>query len=530
MTHATQEGSLVEHLLGEQQTLAAVDRFAQAHVDAETPLLAEHYRELIPLDRGPGEGQQLAFRVDLDKCTGCKACVTACHNLNGLAEEEAWRDVGLMITGEGNEARPQTITTACHHCETPACMLGCPSQAYEKDAITGIVRHLDDQCIGCQYCLLTCPYDAPRFDASRGIVRKCDMCTSRLREGEAPACVQGCPTSAISIEIVETGAPRSALLPSLAADLPKTELTRPTTRYVSTRAGGNAMAADAGRIRPSHGHPALGALLVLVQLSTGILLVDLLCGVVHPASARERLVLLTLAGLAAGAGLLSSIAHLGRPSQMFRAVLGWRTSWMTREILALGVYATLLSGTIGAAFLGVESTAPEWAALVAALAANVCSVQIYATTGRVWWTPRRTASAFAATTVVLGAAALVSVALLAGASDAFRVAVGSCTALSVGTIMLRRWDRFLEQPSQDLALERSRLLLTGPLRRTHEARRACIAAGLTFVLAGVITAAFGATVAAAVISLLGFAGIFIGALVDRSLFFTAEAAPSMPGL
>lgn len=530
MTHTTQEGSLVEHLLGEQQTLAAVDRFAQAHVDAETPLLADHYRELIPLDRAPGEGEQLAFRVDLDKCTGCKACVTACHNLNGLADEEAWRDVGLMIAGQGNQARPQTITTACHHCETPACMLGCPSQAYEKDPVTGIVRHLDDQCIGCQYCLLTCPYDAPRFDASLGIVRKCDMCANRLRDGEAPACVQGCPTSAISIEIIETGAPRPPLLPALDTELPSTELTRPTTRYVSNRSGGNAMAADAARIRPSHGHPALAALLVLVQLSTGILLLDLVTGLVHPGSARERLLLLTLSGLAAGAGLLSSVAHLGRPSQMFRAVLGWRTSWMTREILALGAYATLLAGTIGAAAAGAESTAPEWAALITGLAASLCSVQIYATTGRVWWTARRTALAFGATTVVLGAAALVSVALLNGDANAVRVTVACCAALSIGVVMLRQWNRFLERPSEDLGLERSRTLLVGPLRRTHEARRACFATGLGLVLLGAITAAFGALIVGATASLLGFAGVFLGALVDRSLFFTAEAAPSMPGL
>ena len=69
-------------------------------------------------------------------------------------------------------------------------MHGCPVGAYEKDALTGIVRHLDDQCIGCRYCMLTCPYEVPQYSVRKGIVRKCDMCADRLAESEAPACVQ----------------------------------------------------------------------------------------------------------------------------------------------------------------------------------------------------------------------------------------------------------------------------------------------------------------------------------------------------
>ena len=67
-------------------------------------------------------------------------------------------------------------------------MIACPVNAYEKDPITGIVKHLDDQCFGCQYCTLACPYEVPKYHAGKGIVRKCDMCSSRLEVGEAPAC------------------------------------------------------------------------------------------------------------------------------------------------------------------------------------------------------------------------------------------------------------------------------------------------------------------------------------------------------
>ena len=229
--------SLIDQLLAEQQALPAVEIFARRHVDGEIATDRAVYEERIPVARDLRPGQQLAFQVDLDACTGCKACVTACHSMNGLAEEETWRDVGLVVgpgVGQGeSDGFQQTVTTACHHCEDPACLAGCPVQAYEKDPVTGIVRHLDDQCIGCQYCVLKCPYDVPKYSAELKIVRKCDMCTGRLAVGESPACVQGCPNGAISIEIVdqvgEGGVPE--FLSGLKDSIPASAYTRPTTRY-----------------------------------------------------------------------------------------------------------------------------------------------------------------------------------------------------------------------------------------------------------------------------------------------------------
>ncbi len=85
-------------LLDEQQELSAVDQFVR-DVDSSTgPEQARFYSKLLPATP-PGPGQQLAFEVNLDNCSGCKACVTACHSLNGLDETETWRDVGLLIGG-----------------------------------------------------------------------------------------------------------------------------------------------------------------------------------------------------------------------------------------------------------------------------------------------------------------------------------------------------------------------------------------------------------------------------------------------
>ena len=164
----------IDRYLLEQQTMTAVERFSSHHDADALPVQAKYYRDLIPFDR-PQAGQQYAFEVDLDSCSGCKACVTACHNLNGLDEGESFRTVGTLFGTTTTTAATtaaastavvepwqQTVTAACHHCVDPACLSGCPVDAYEKDPFTGIVKHLDDQCIGCSYCTLMCPYDVPR--------------------------------------------------------------------------------------------------------------------------------------------------------------------------------------------------------------------------------------------------------------------------------------------------------------------------------------------------------------------------------
>ncbi|HEV3193176.1 MAG TPA: molybdopterin oxidoreductase, partial [Polyangiaceae bacterium] len=69
--------SLLDHCLREQQALTAVERFAQHHA-ASGSAHERHYRDLIPLTK-PRQDQQYAFEVELDSCTGCKACVAACH-------------------------------------------------------------------------------------------------------------------------------------------------------------------------------------------------------------------------------------------------------------------------------------------------------------------------------------------------------------------------------------------------------------------------------------------------------------------
>ncbi len=386
------EVPLLEALLAEQNRLdTAVSRFSQWHDDHEAvePLLAPHYRQLIPLSK-PGRGEQYAFEVKLDECTGCKACVTACHSLNGLDDDESWRDVGALLTRTA-PVYQQTVTTACHHCADPACANGCPVLAYEKDAATGIVRHLDDQCIGCSYCMLKCPYEVPKFNTRLGIVRKCDMCHSRLAEGEAPACVQACPNGAIGIRLVPRDpAPSSApLLPGVVPS----DYTRPTTRYLTAKPlPQEAASANAAELRIEHTHWPLVIMLVLTQAALGFFIAAAVSGATVP---------LWLGNAALHGGLLASVLHLGQPLRAWRAFLGWRKSWLSREILACSAFA-------GASTLTLVGVSPWWAVMTGT-AGVFCSIMVYVDTRRPDWSCAITSTRFGGTVFVIALTALAAI-------------------------------------------------------------------------------------------------------------------------
>ncbi|MBL9114889.1 MAG: dimethyl sulfoxide reductase anchor subunit [Verrucomicrobiaceae bacterium] len=335
--------------------------------------ISEHsggrFSHLIPLTK-PSPGEQYAFDVNLDACTGCKACVVACHTMNGLDENESWRDVFSITDTSSNLT--QTITKACHHCEDPACANGCPVLAYEKDETTGIVRHLDDQCIGCSYCMMKCPYDVPKWNVKKGIVRKCDMCQSRLSAGEAPACVQSCPNEAIRIRVVKKDADVGVLFPG-AFDR---SYTQPTSVYHTKRKD---LPSGTDQKSEAQHHGPLAWMLVLTQLSVGGILFGK-----HPLACA----------LLGALGVAISTLHLGQPLKAWRAFLGWRKSWLSREILAFGAYVPL-------AGLSVIDPRATPLALAAGIVSVICSIMVYVDTRRPQWRWQVTVPRFAATTLVM---------------------------------------------------------------------------------------------------------------------------------
>jgi Fe-S-cluster-containing dehydrogenase component/DMSO reductase anchor subunit len=488
---------LIGNLLAEQgrlQTPAARAGIAFDQIGNRESKI-ENFRSLIPLT-APAPGEQYAFEVNLDKCTGCKACVVACHSLNGLDETESWRDVGL-ITGfqKDGATYQQTVTTACHHCADPGCMNGCPVLAYEKDPDTGIVRHLDDQCIGCQYCILKCPYDVPKFNKRLGIVRKCDMCHQRLGAGEAPACVQACPTHAIRIVSVQVSAATQLQSPNsgFLAVAPDAAITQPTTRYVSEREiPADAAAADAGVARVQPAHAPLAILLTLSQLALGAQTAAMF--VTYYITNSPRLPLNVLALGLLGTALAASVAHLGRPLRAWRIFLGLRRSWLSREAVVFGAWFGALATSVF-----VKSREIEIAALAIGALGVFCSAMIYIDTRRRGWSVPAVGARFAGTVFV--AAGLALGPLAGAAAVAFKFAVERIA--------------FARGPWETRALE------SGALRFAFRMRNLLGATGVLLLAA----AAFGETGAWA----LGAAFIVAGEFAERILFFRAIDGSKMPG-
>jgi len=516
---------LLAELLGEQQRLQTpVSRFSAEYDAGTTTAFAP---QLIPFS-APLPGQQYAFEVELDSCTGCKACVSACHSLNGLDEEESWRDVGLILGGSERAPFQQTVTTACHHCSDPACLNGCPVLAYEKDPVTGVVRHLDDQCIGCQYCVLKCPYDVPKYNARLGIVRKCDLCQNRLSVGEAPACAQACPTHAIRVVVVNTS--RETVMPQspepaansrseptvgFLSAAPSPEYTWPTTRYLTRRRlPEDLRAADEGVLRVQPTHWPLAWMLTLLPFAVGTQLFTS-CADFDSLSGGEARFALWASWTAGLCGLAASVAHLGQPLRAWRIFLGWRRSWLSREAVLFGLW------------FGVTTTAltVSWLLPLAAavgLAGLLCSAMIYVDTRRTFWRAAQTFPRLLGSTILLGAAAAFAGGLQPIAAS---WALGAATLLMIAVQLRALSPANADSDAPITPALISARLLAAPLRALVGCRIVVAVASSLLLPAMVIAGAVPDS--ARWFVLLGALG---GELADRALFFRAVDAPKMPGL
>ena len=317
---------------------------------------------------------QHGFVLDLDRCTGCGACVVACTNENSPTEGIAWRAIATYNRQRFSDVPVFHYSLACNHCLEPACMEGCPAAAYTKDPATGAVLIDQDRCIGCRYCSWVCPYDAPRFDAVGGVMEKCTFCQSRLADELEPVCVVACPVDALAFETVESP-------PAVVRDgFPETGL-EPALRIVGTRRHSPPEMTSAprpGRMKEkprSLGWEAFRDEWSLWGFSS--IMTFLVAWFAAATASGGRVSILAFA--AAGAvALVVSALHLGRPTRAWRGILNWRRSWISREAFLVSLF---LAAACAAAAPGGERSVASWAAVTIGFAALFAMDMVYRVPG-----------------------------------------------------------------------------------------------------------------------------------------------------
>ena len=180
--------------------------------------------------------------IDLDRCDGCGACVVACsaeNNIPVVGDKECgknrtlnWIRIERYIEGEYPDIKVKFIPILCQHCGKARCEIGCPVYAtyHNQD---GLNVQVYARCVGTFTCAVYCPYDVRYFNwftykwdkpmdqqlnpdvsvREMGVMEKCTFCIQRIRAGKEtakdenreirdgeiiPACVQACPTGAMT--------------------------------------------------------------------------------------------------------------------------------------------------------------------------------------------------------------------------------------------------------------------------------------------------------------------------------------------
>lgn len=186
-----------------------------------------------------------AMVINLDRCQGSRACMSACKVENNTAEGVFWMHVFRFEEGEYPDVEVKFMPRPCMHCDNPPCAKVCPVGARHKQK-NGLVLTDFERCIGCRYCEVACPYGVnyfnwrdpednyylnwddkdvkevtdgnvppynnPDLDKKygpddrlvaggghfKGTTEKCTFCVQRLAKDLLPACVANCPLQALA--------------------------------------------------------------------------------------------------------------------------------------------------------------------------------------------------------------------------------------------------------------------------------------------------------------------------------------------
>ncbi|MHC5004640.1 MAG: 4Fe-4S dicluster domain-containing protein [Planctomycetota bacterium] len=229
-------GREIAELLNVDEAREAIEARAAEDVDTSEP-------HVLAWDTDPKSPYRWAMTIDLNSCTGCGACVTACYaenNIHTVGEDQvaARREMSWLrvyrFYEETEDDGFQVVHTPmlCQHCGDAPCEPVCPVYATYHNP-EGLNVQVYNRCVGTRYCANNCPYKVRRFNwfdyehpyplnlqlnpdvtvRQKGVMEKCTFCVHRINrarvdakdegrfveDGEVmTACQQGCPTQAIA--------------------------------------------------------------------------------------------------------------------------------------------------------------------------------------------------------------------------------------------------------------------------------------------------------------------------------------------